>query len=396
MSQQPPSRPDQPEQPPVQPDPWRQPTGPGQPTYGQAPSDQNAYGQVPVGQGGYQHPYPPQQSGPPPYGTSTPYGPGGPGLFVPAWAVSKPSPMPSEPREYPQMLRGGRYRWWKALLSLALAGVFAFVSINLATVALAGIGLAQGETNPMQWVTDQIGATTDLGPVGFIFVNVSLIVLIPSSMFALWIVHRVRPKFLTSVVGGFRWRWLLRCLVIVVPIWAIYLGLSVILGPEPTPRPAQWLALLVIVVVMTPFQAAGEEYFFRGLITQTLGSWFAHPIVAFIVPTVVGTVAFAFAHGSTDPWIFASLAIFAVTAAVATWRTGGLEAGIAIHAVNNVGVFFVVLIAGGWQEAFVSGDSKGAPLDVLIALVVHGVALALILWQAKKAKIQRTYTPVAG
>lgn len=393
MSQPPPFRSDPPdspafppESPALQPDPWRQGSAPSQAGYGSPPEAPPAYDE-----GSYQHPYPPQQSD-----ALMPYGPAGSPLPVPAWAVAKPSPMPSEPREYPQMLRGGRYRWWKALLTLALAGAFALIATVLATVALGVVGLVQGQANPMAWVIDQIGATTDLGPIGFIYVNLSLIVLIPSSMFALWIVHRVRPKFLTSVVGGLRWRWMLRCLVIVAPIWAIYLGATVLLGPEPTPRPAQWPALLVIVVVMTPFQAAGEEYFFRGLITQTVGSWFAKPLVAFIVPTVVGTVAFALAHGSTDPWIFGSLAVFALTAAFATWRTGGLEAGIAIHSVNNIGVFFVVLIAGGWQEAFVSGESKGTPLDVLIALVVHGVALALILWQAKKERIQRTYAPVAG
>ena len=41
--------------------------------------------------------------------------------------------------------------------------------------------------------------------------NLSLIVLIPAAMLSIWAVHRIRPRFLSSVAGGLRWRWLLRC-----------------------------------------------------------------------------------------------------------------------------------------------------------------------------------------
>jgi uncharacterized protein len=126
---------------------------------------------------------------------------------------------------------------------------------------------------------------------------------------------------------------------------------------------------------------------------QNVGSWFRHPMVGLVVSLAVSVSAFSAAHGSPDIWVLGSLGVFALTAGIATWRTGGLEAGIAIHAVNNIGVFFTVILVGGWQDAFVESDTKGAPVDVLIALLVHAVALALILWQAKKAGIQRLYQP---
>jgi hypothetical protein len=153
--------------------------------------------------------------------------------------------------------------------------------------------------------------------------------------------------------------------------------------------------LLVIVLFLTPLQAAGEEYFFRGWIMQNVGSWFRNPVLGLVVSLAVSVTAFSWAHGSPDIWVLGSLGVFALTAGLATWRTGGLEAGIAIHAVNNIGVFFTVILLGGWQDAFVGADTKGAPLDVLIALVVHAAVLALILWQAKKAGIERRYLPPA-
>jgi membrane protease YdiL (CAAX protease family) len=212
---------------------------------------------------------------------------------------------------------------------------------------------------------------------------------------SIWAVHRIRPRYVSSVQGGIRWRWLLRCALVVVPVWAVYLGLGALLEPASSGRPAQWGLLLLIVLFLTPLQAAGEEYLFRGWIMQNVGAWFRSPMVGLVVSMVVSVVAFSAAHGSPDLWVLGSLGVFALTAGIATWRTGGLEAGIAIHTVNNVGVFFLVILQGGWNEAFVGADTTGAPVDVGIALLVHGVALALILWQAMKAGIQRLYQPVS-
>ena len=201
----------------------------------------------------------------------------------------------------------------------------------------------------------------DLSPTAFVVVNLSLIVLIPVSGLSIWIVHQIRPRYLSSVAGGIRWRWLARCALVVLPLWLIYLALGLLVAPPESPRPEQWLPLLIIVLVMTPFQAAGEEYLFRGWLMQNIGAWFARPIVGLVVSVTVSTVAFAAAHGSPDPWILGSIGCLAVAAGIAAYRTGGLEAGIAMHAVNNVLAFGAVLMFGGWDEAFVGCRHPGHP-----------------------------------
>ena len=40
---------------------------------------------------------------------------------------------------------------------------------------------------------------------------------------------------------------------------------------------------LIIVLVMTPFQAAGEEYLFRGWLMQNVGAYFSRPIIGLVV-----------------------------------------------------------------------------------------------------------------
>ena len=107
----------------------------------------------------------------------------------------------------------------------------------------------------------------------------------------------------------------------------------------------------------------------------------------------MSAVAFSTAHMSPDPWILGTIACLGLAAGIATWRTGGLEAAIAIHAVNNVLTYVVVMIFGGWSQAFVRPQTTGTPMMLVLAAAIGGIALALVLWQAKRAGVQPYYQP---
>ena len=394
------------DQPPAHPEPdprlrdYPPPTVPSYP-YGGPPAPA-PYGSQPL------PPYPGQQApapypGPPsvPYGAPYPTGYAGPpfvghGYAMAPWTLPPLPVLPTEPRRYSQLLRGPRYRWWKPVLTILL-GLALFVGFSLVSLVPPLVaGLVTGVSDLGGYLVRTLTDLDNLGPVGFVAVNLSLIVLIPTAMLSTWIVHRVRPRYVSSVTGGIRWRWLLRCLLVVVPIWVLYVGLTTLVERPVSGRPDQWVALLVIVLLTTPLQAAGEEYLFRGWIMQNVGAWFARPVVGLVVSTVVSTVTFSAAHGSPDIWILGSIGCLAVAACLATWRTGGLEAGIAMHATNNILVFFVTLFFGGWQDAFVGADTKGTFVQFLLSVVVHGIALALIWWQAGRHGVSPLSIPAAA
>jgi CAAX protease family protein len=345
---------------------------------------------------GYPAPQPTPAPGPTGYGQAGPGQPYGypPAYPPPSYPPPRPvSPMPDSPRPYQQMLRGPRYRWWKPLLCLVLVIPMAVLMMGLAIVPVLIAGFVTGAPDLITYATRATTDIANLGPIGFIYLNLTLIVLIPASGLSIWIVHGIRPRFLASVAGGIRWKWLLRCIAVILPLWAVYTALGVLVEPFTSPRPDQWVALLLIVLVMTPLQAAGEEYFFRGWIMQNVGAWFARPMVGLVASLIVSAVAFSTAHLSPDPWILGTIACLAVAAGLVTWRTGGLEAAIAMHAVNNVLTFLVVVIFGGWSQAFVGAQTTGTPMMLLLALAANGIVLALILWQAKRAKLQPYYQP---
>ena len=123
------------------------------------------------------------------------------------------------------------------------------------------------------------------------------------------------------------------CLVIAVVSLNGVLLLSTLID-EPlrfSPQPGFW-GFLVVIVLTSPLQAMAEEIFFRGYLMQALGSLVAQPWFGVVVSALV----FALLHGLQNPPLFVARLAFGLLAGVLVWRTGGLEAGIAAHVVNNV------------------------------------------------------------
>ena len=171
--------------------------------------------------------------------------------------------------------------------------------------------------------------------------NLGIAVLIPISWVLMMAVHQMRPRWLSSVRPGIRWRYLLGCLGIAVVSLNGVLLLSTLVDDEGlrfSPQPGFW-GFLVVIVLTSPLQAVAEEIFFRGYLMQALGSLVAQPWFGVIVSAVV----FALLHGLQNPALFVARLAFGVLAGVLVWKTGGLEAGIAAHIVNNV---FAYTIAG--------------------------------------------------
>ena len=100
---------------------------------------------------------------------------------------------------------------------------------------------------------------------------------------------------------------------------------------------------------------------------QSVGSWFRSPLVALVVTTILSTVTFVAAHGSFDPWIVIEIGSLAVFGCYLAWRTGGLEAVIVVHVVNNVLITVTGALLGGLEESYVDTTSTGSPLSALSA-----------------------------
>ena len=272
---------------------------------------------------------------------------------------------------------------------ISFVAAYLIVSLVLQVGAI-GIDVARGRVVP----ADLLRGKVTLTPTLLLSVNLTNAAAIPLSMSLQRAFFGQRRRWLHSVAGTFRWRLLGRAALIVVPIWAIYLALTLLLNPEHLVRPSgEALVLLAIVVLTTPFQAAGEEYGARGLIARGAGSWVAGRGGALLLSTLVSSVIFMLAHGAGDPWLIGFYFFFGVMLSLVTWRTGGLEVAVLLHATNNLVAFGSGIILGqDLSSALDRSNGTGSPAVLLPAAALVLSVVGVWLW-ARVNKVQRTFTP---
>ncbi|GAB2463923.1 membrane protease YdiL (CAAX protease family) [Conyzicola lurida] len=283
----------------------------------------------------------------------------------------------------------GRGGWWRGAVAIVLfvIGYFA-LSLVLTGVALA-VDIASGAAS----VDNLAAGTIALTPVVMLANNLSLAALIPLSLLLQRVFFGVSPRWIFSVVGRFRWRWMARLALILVPVWVVYIGASFLLEPAgDISVDGMVLALLAVVVLTTPLQSAGEEFGARGLIQRSAGSWFRHPGVAFAVSTVVASALFTLAHFAADPWLIAYYFVFGVSASLAARGTGGLEAPVLVHVLNNVLILVPAVLLGQLDQGFDRSVGTGGPF-MLVPMAVCLAAAAISTWWARRNGVAATGRP---
>ena len=378
------------EQPPAQPQLGAQPYPPSYPQAYPPPGFEPYYPQPGA------QPYPPgaqpyPQAYPPPYGPGEPTAAWGPG---PArfYTEPKPEPLPVEPQQYHQFYRAPAFRWWKPVIALLLFAAGWLIASLIAVV----IALAWDVTNSG---TQLDPANLNLNtPAMFAANNVSLAACIPVAMLVSWLVYRQRPGFLSSITGRFRWGLFGHFLLIVAPLMLAWMVIqTVVEGGLPA---LAWgpnsLFLLVTILLTTPLQAAGEEYANRGLIARSIGSWFGNRWVALVAAILVNGVIFTLLHAAAEPWLNAYYFTVAVTFTLLTWRTGGLEAAIVMHIVNNLlGELTLPFSPDEFAHLFDRQVGTAGP-EILIQISVTLLVGAVLWWRAGRLKLQQAAAPGAA
>jgi membrane protease YdiL (CAAX protease family) len=172
---------------------------------------------------------------------------------------------------------------------------------------------------------------------------------------------------LSSVCGRLRWSWLGSCLLVAVPAELVYLGVtSADLGFAGWVGWPDFAVAVPVLLALVPLQAAAEEYLFRGWLLQSLSRLGRGPWVA----TTVSAVLFALAHGLGTVWGFADLVAFALVTGWLTVRTGGLEAGIALHLATNLLEMTWQAAVGSLADPSTAADSSWRTTVVDVAVVV--------------------------
>ena len=227
------------------------------------------------------------------------------------------------------------------LVVLVLAAYMVVVSLVNQSVVYLGFTV----DSATDWTAYQAAASSFANVWGVLASHLGLaaMILVVWALFH-FLTHR-RLSWMWSVSPGVRWRYGILCFAAALVIVGAVTAYNWFTGTGWNP-PGGWGWYAVVIVATTPFQALAEEMMFRGYLMQAFGAivrnvWF---------PIVCTSVVFALFHGLQNPWLFGSRLLFGVLAGILVWKTGGLEAGVAIHIVNNLCAFALALFAGTLSE----------------------------------------------
>jgi hypothetical protein len=326
-------------------------------------------------------------SGPPGY-PQQPYPPQG----YPQQAYPPAPVLETEPLEYHLVHRGGAHGWWRPLVGVLVGILLVFVVFPVVFLLVFMVGFALAGLDP---VTEgqALGDVAHPTPVMLAYINLTLASAIPTVWFLNRVLHGLKPRWLSSVRPRIRWSYLVVCLGLSVVALLATVAVGSVL-PEATATgdggqvndfTSTMRDYLLVVALLTPFQAAGEEYFFRGYLTQAVGGLVgrAAPMVSRTAAVLVPALLFGLAHGlgQSVPVFFDRFA-FGVVAGVLVILTGGLEAGIAMHVLNNFLAFGFALAFSDMATAL--NPPAGSWWDIIPTLTQSLVYLALATWAARR------------
>jgi membrane protease YdiL (CAAX protease family) len=278
--------------------------------------------------------------------------------------------------EYHRVLAGEKRRIGRGVLAVALllAGMVVFPTVIGRGAALIDVQL--GNNPPI------LPGGTDYTPLYNAASMLSLALLIPWSMCIQRWLYGVRGASLHSVVSRFRFDVFGRALLFLGPVLVIVLMLGALLAPgeETYWSHADLIGVVLGVLLLTPLQTAGEEYGVRGLLFRVAGSWARGPRAGLVVGVLVTSVLFTAVHGATDPYIVVWYLVWWAGAALITWRTGGLEVAIVIHAVINTLSLAMAVLMRADLAAELGDRSEGAVTAYQLVPTLTLVVITGVVW----------------
>ncbi len=330
-----------------------------------------------------------------------------------------PRPHP-EAETYPHLLRTYDWAtaptrmWWRPVAGALVVFVSTFVvmPLVLAMVILVPGALIEHGSAGLADYLQKLAGLEVASPTAFLYLNLSLAsAILVAGLMLRWL-HRMRFGWLWSVAARFRWHYFLACLGLSVVTLAVSLGLSYLVpgaaefDGDPQPITPMIVGVIVVLLLTTPLQAIGEEFAFRGYLLMCAGSlfgWWAERsgadarrarTVGTWLAVLATALLFAAFHGSQNFPLFFDRFAFGLIAGILVVRTGGLEAGIALHALNNLVAFALAIGFGDLISTLKVTEIPWS--NIPITIVTNGFYLLVALWAAKRMGVARRTSEGAG
>ena len=270
------------------------------------------------------------------------------------------------------------YKWYRPIVTGIVFFCFYFI-FNIIMVLAVGVAGEDALNEVAQQMAGGYDTMDIYNPLGAIVGLGGVATFIPALAIGNKIAGRRTFKSYESSRGnGWDFGIFFKTLFIGMIVVAAPIIVDYLIEGETDPVNRFTTAGIVTVAIIGPMQCIAEEYVFRGLIMQAVGSWFKIPFIAIVLPSVV----FAAAHPYN--WIgvveiFVSGCFFGIVA----WASRGIEASSALHICNNMAIFYMT----GFGYGKISSQAEVSSL--IFTLVVYGLYTIIILIMRKRGSFDK-------
>jgi len=296
---------------------------------------------------------------------------------------------PTEPKDSMRFFQVPARPWWVGLLALVAFGGIGYYLLSYWVVPIV-----------VYMVYPQIADADGTTPGVFLANNLVVAMDIPICVLFSWLFFKQGFGWLVSVVGRFRWKWAFLTFGIFLLGYGIEMAAEVMVYgvgnygfSSLQIKPYTWF-MLAVILLTTPLQCAAEEFQARALLPRLVAAIVPHRWMGLILSGVLPSGVFMYLHHAQDFWLNVNYFSVGMIMWWLAYRTGGIEASIALHLVNN---FFAewTLPFTDFSNMFDRSEGTGSPY-VLIYVAVQAVLVLLVDVIARKKGIVRLSAPAAA
>lgn len=289
----------------------------------------------------------------------------------------------------------GTNQWWKYLL-VFLASVFGGQILGAIPLFVVILVKMQQSTEP---VLPNFENMADLSVFG-IDPNLGLaLMIIPFlvSMLVLFLLikplHSRNYKTLFSGSGNIRWKRFFVAALIWMGLMAIYLIIDYSVNTESFTfnfELNKFLPLVLVTLLLIPFQSSYEEIMFRGYLAQGVAAWTKNRVAVILFPALIFGMLHIFNPEVSEYgfWlVMPQYVLFGIIFGLISVLDDGIELAMGAHSANNIFLsLFVTTKASALQTPALLVQEHVNALKDLIFMTVIGAIFIIILSKVYRFK----------
>jgi len=284
----------------------------------------------------------------------------------------------------------GPNQWWKYLV----LPVLAFFAANTIGAIPLGIAVVVGTMGGGSLNPDNMGDLSGLGldpNLGLALMMFPFIIGLIAFVLVLKPFHKRNLKEVINGSQSMRWERFFYA----AAVWALILGAQLIIdyymysgNYELNLNWSAFIPLVLISLIIIPFQTSFEEVIFRGYLAQGVARWTRNRWLVAALPAILFGLMHMFNPEVREYGFWVAMPqyiIFGLIFGLMSVLDDGIETAMGAHAANNIFIsIFVTSKASALQTPAMFVNDHVDPVKDLVIMIIASILIILIL--AKKYK----------